>query len=413
MANIINKPRGTQDLIGPKARNYNSIIESLNQTAELYGVQPIIVPMFEESRLFKRGVGESTDIVTKETFDLAGKGGHEYTLRPEFTAGVVRASIENKLYASPDLPIRLYYSGSFFRYERPQTGRFREPHQWGIEFIDQNLDLNTITDAMLLMYEATKSLGIKPIFKLNYIGSSESRAAYREALVSYFTPKIEEMCEDCKTRLKTNPLRILDCKIEDDKKIIKDAPRIGDYLVEEDREKFDKIKAILDALDVEYIEDPLLVRGLDYYTGIVFEIYEGDHLNLGALGGGGQYDGLVKTLGGPEFAGIGFSLGVDRLMLTLDKPETIKGPRVLILNPESDITLFKLQSRLRKEGQSSFMPSASKALGGALKTADRQNIAYVIFKDGDLLKVKDISKREQHEYKEEAIDEIISLIKGE
>lgn len=413
MANIINKPRGTQDLIGPKARNYNSIIESLNQTAELYGVQPIIVPMFEESRLFKRGVGESTDIVTKETFDLAGKGGHEYTLRPEFTAGVVRASIENKLYASPDLPIRLYYSGSFFRYERPQTGRFREPHQWGIEFIDQNLDLNTITDAMLLMYEATKSLGIKPIFKLNYIGSSESRAAYREALVSYFTPKIEEMCEDCKTRLKTNPLRILDCKIEDDKKIIKDAPRIGDYLVEEDLEKFDKIKAILDALDVEYIEDPLLVRGLDYYTGIVFEIYEGVHLNLGALGGGGQYDGLVKTLGGPEFAGIGFSLGVDRLMLTLDKPETIKGPRVLILNPESDITLFKLQSRLRKEGQSSFMPSASKALGGALKTADRQNIAYVIFKDGDLLKVKDISKREQNEYKEEAIDEIISLIKGE
>lgn len=413
MANIINKPRGTQDFIGPKAENYQNIIKTLDQTAKLYGVQPIIVPMFEESRLFKRGVGESTDIVTKETFDLAGKGGHEYTLRPEFTAGVVRASIENKLYASPDLPIKLCYSGSFFRYERPQTGRYREPHQWGIEFIDQNLDLNTIIDAMLLMYEATKSLGIKPIFKLNYIGSNESRQAYREALVNYFTPHIERMCEDCQNRLKTNPLRILDCKIEDDKKIIKDAPNIGDYLVNEDQEKFKKIKEVLDSLGVQYLEDPLLVRGLDYYTGIVFEIYEGDHLNLGALGGGGQYDGLMKILGGPEFGGIGFSLGVDRLMLTLEKEERVQGPDVLILNPHSNIDLFRLQNRLRQEGHSCFMPSVSKALGGALKTADRQNIAYVVFQDGELIKVKDIKKRQQFEYQKEQIDEIISLIKGE
>ena len=255
MSNIFTKPRGTQDMLYDKARSYNKIVDILNSVATNYGASPIQIPMYEESRLFKRGVGNSTDIVMKETFDLANKGDHDYSLRPEFTAGIMRAIIENKLYASPDLPLKLYYSGSIFRYERPQQGRYREPHQWGIEFTDLNLDDSTVAEAILVMVDGLKALGIDPIIKLNNLGGDISRSNYRKALVDYFTPLKDKLCTDCQKRLELNPLRILDCKVPEDHELVLKAPLLKDYLIDEDKKKFAKLLELLDSCNVKYTLD--------------------------------------------------------------------------------------------------------------------------------------------------------------
>lgn len=398
MGNNFIKPRGTEDFIGDVAYQYEELINRLNHLARLYGASSVIVPMFEESKLFKRGVGESTDIVTKETFDLVNKGGHEYTLRPEFTAGIMRMLIENKEYASPHMPLKYFYSGSIFRYERPQAGRLREPHQWGVEYIDSSLDLVTITEAISLMVNALTDIGIsKPILYINTLGSGESRQNYRKALVEYFKDHIDNMCEDCKTRLVTNPLRILDCKVESDKMIIKNAPSIIDFLTEEDKEEFEKIKNLLECLNISYRIDDRLVRGLDYYTGLVFEVYEEEHLNLGALGGGGVYSGLSKTLGGPELSGVGFSFGLDRLLLTLSEKRVKEEFDVMLYVNDDMKEILVLADNLRKNDISIIIPHVGKSLKSAMKMADAKGIKRFVFKKDSKYIVKDMTLNTQVE----------------
>ena len=398
MAEIIKKPRGTSDYINSDSLVFESIRNKLIDLSLLYGCSYTIVPTFEESKLFHRTTGESSDIVAKETFDLISKGDKQYTLRPEFTAGINRAIIENKLYASPDMPLRLSYFGPAFRYERPQAGRLREFNQFGVEYLDTTLDLNTIIDCLIFSYNATKEITKKDVYlKLNYLGSFASRENYKNELKKFFSKKIDSMCEDCKRRYEINPLRILDCKVKEDQEIASNAPKVVDYLTKEDKDKFNNIIKTLDKLNIKYVLDPQLVRGLDYYTGLVWEIYISEE-NTSALGGGGQYSSLSKDIGGPELDGIGFSLGVERLLL-VSKTEINSSVDIVIIDNDKKGDFFDIVNSLREKGYKVSIVSSSRSIQGGLKMADRLSAKYALIIDSNLYKVKDLTKREQVDLK--------------
>ena len=312
------KPRGTLDYFYDDEKVLLGLKKVLLDEAKQYGCSECEPPIFEENKLFHRTDGESSDIVTKETFDLANKGDKDYTLRPEYTASVNRAVIENKYFALPDMPLRLSYFGPVFRYERPQAGRLREFNQYGVEFIDSKVDVDTSVESLMLSINASKkALGHEILVKLNFLGSFKSRENYKKELYNYFKPLVPNMCEDCKRRLETNPLRILDCKVPEDQELAKKAPKISDFLDEEDKNEYQTLIKALDEIGVKYEIDDRLVRGLDYYTGLVWELYDQDNLNVGAIGGGGKYANLMSQIGGPDYEGIGFSLGVERILLSL------------------------------------------------------------------------------------------------
>lgn len=413
----IKRPRGTNDYFGESAIALQRLRTLLLEEGALYGAMEVDPPIFEESRLFHRSVGESSDIVRKETFDLVRKGDKDYTLRPEFTAGVNRLVLENKLYSSPDLPIRFSYFGKVFRYERPQSGRLREFHQFGVEFLDKEVDLDTSLDALLLSVSATqKALGKKVLVQLNYLGSFASRERYKKALHDYFEPKVDQMCEDCKARLLTNPLRILDCKVEADQAIAKDAPSIEDYLDEKDKAEYQTMLSTLDHMGLSYRKDPGLVRGLDYYTGLVWEIYDEENPDFPALGGGGKYSSLMHDIGGPDFEGIGFSLGVERLLLDMSaqrKAELslLQGPDLFVVDLAKDGKALEIMKRLRGEGIPCYAASFARALGGAFKMADRIHAknTLVVFEDGHM-EIKEMATRNQVPIEEE---DLLKVLKGE
>ena len=410
MSEIIKKPRGTVDYFYDDASVLISIKNKLLSLAERYGFSFCTVPTFEESRLFHRSVGESSDIVRKETFDLINKGDRSYTLRPEFTASINRAVIENKFFSSPSLPLKFSYFDKAFRYERPQTGRYREFHQFGVEIIDEKIDLSSQVETLLLAIDACKLIlgDIEVKAKINFLGSVTSRDNYKKALYSFFADKIQYMCEDCKRRLETNPLRILDCKVDEDRKFIQDAPKITDYLTEEDREEFEQIKKLLLKLNVSFQVDDNLVRGLDYYTGFVFELYSDE--KLGALAGGGKYSSLMKELGGPEFEGIGFSIGIERLILSLIGKGSLDYKKSLdyfVIDLRKNGDGLIIAKKLRDKGYKVSLPSFSRSMKGAIKMADRENAKNVIIVDSDMTyKLKDMSTREQ---KDITFEEILGL----
>lgn len=407
---IIKKPRGTIDYFGEDEKILLGVKEILFKVAHQYGADEIELPMFEENRLFHRTVGESSDIVQKETFDLEQKGDKNYTLRPEFTASVSRAVIENKLYNSPDMPLRFCYLGEVFRYERPQTGRLRQFNQFGVEFIDTKVDLATTLDAFLLSLRAAEALlGHKVRAKINFLGSFSSREVYKKELYNYFKPLVENMCDDCKRRLETNPLRILDCKVEEDQIIASKSPRISAYLDADDKKEYENIKAALDKIGIEYEVDEELVRGLDYYTGLIWELYDTQNKTLGAIGGGGKYASLMKQIGGPEMEGIGFSLGIERLIIALteDRKNEIKKEFPLdyfIIDFARDGYASYLADTLRKNGKSVTFASYSRAMGGAFKMADRKNAKLVLIIEQDhRIQLKDMANRTQVEITEEQL----------
>lgn len=423
MSETINKPRGTLDFIAKDKKVYDSIRNLLSAYAEKYGAEGIEIPSFEEKKLFVRGVGESSDIVSKEMFGLDVKGEHDYVLRPEFTAGVNRMVIENKLYASPDLPLRFYYCGPVFRFERPQKGRLRQLSQFGIEFFDSKIDIQTTLDALLLFYRAAEELlGHSLILKINFLGSFESRVKYREALKEFYAPKLDSMCEDCHRRYQQNVLRILDCKVPYDVEINKEAPFITDFLTEEDKKGLNTIISVLESLNISYKLDPRLVRGLDYYTGLVFELYDPMNMDLGAIGGGGQYGSLMKEIGGPDFEGIGFSYGMERLLLSLDeqrKDALLKNYKedldffVIDLRKEKDTFPIILEDELRSEGYYVSSSSYSKALNGSLKMADRKNASYALIFDDynpDSVIVKNLKERSQEVVSTSDLDQLVSYL---
>ncbi len=406
----IKKPRGTIDYFGEEEATLENLRNLLLSEAKKYGCETVELPMFEESKLFHRTVGESSDIVTKETFDLAKKGDKDYTLRPEFTASVSRMVIENKLYTNPDMPLRISYFGPVFRYERPQTGRLRQFNQFGVEFLDSKIDLSSTLDAFLLsLRSAEKLLKHKVRAKINFLGSFASRETYKKELKKYFEPLINDMCDDCKRRLEVNPLRILDCKVEQDQEIAKGSPRVIDYLDEEDKKEFELIRKALDEIGIEYEVDSELVRGLDYYTGLVWELYDTGKENLGAIGGGGKYASLMAQIGGPDFEGIGFSLGVERLLLALDEERRKEllsedGLDVMIIDLKREGKANAFADQLRKNDKKVSIVSFSRGLGGAMKMADRKKAKKVLIIDSDsTYKVKDMLSRDQVTLKEEEV----------
>lgn len=399
--------RGTYDAFYGDALNIEKITKVLKDIASSYAYYPIHTPIYESTELFTRSAGESSDIVTKEMFDFLDKGGRHISLRPEVTAGVMRAIVTNKLYATKDLPLKLQYFGPAFRYDRPQAGRYRQFNQFGVEQVGVT---NAYEDAetIIMGYDCLKKLGFPHIIlKINSIGDLESRANYKDALKEYFKDKIDNMCADCKHRFETNPLRILDCKVPSDQELVKDAPKMGNYLNEASQTRFDEVLSILDKAGVEYEVDPTLVRGLDYYSHVVFEFHfiSNEGTNLGALGGGGHYDNLLKEVGGPELSSVGFAFGIERLNSLLKEisPDTYEVEKLdayLVTLGEVKEKAFEIATQLRRNNIDVDMGFASKSMKAQIKIALRKNAKYIVIigedeVKNDLYQLKNLETQEQ------------------
>ena len=321
--NIIQRPKGTNDVYDAYGRKVLYIRNLIEKIANNYNYNYFRTPTFERTEVFKRGVGDTTDIVEKETYDFIDRGNRNMTLRPEGTAAVVRSIIENKLYVNG--MNKVWYFMPMFRYERPQSGRLREHFQFGFEAFGSNsplIDAEIISIAVNIL----KNLGLKGVkVNINTLGDTESRNNYRNELKKYFESHLNELCDDCKERFNRNPLRIIDCKYDANLDIIKNAPKITDYLNDSSKEYFDNVKKYLDCLNIEYEVNPKIVRGLDYYTHTVFEITATikDFGSQNVICGGGRYNNLVSSLGGPDYPSVGFGMGIERLINALEKEELI------------------------------------------------------------------------------------------
>ena len=378
---MINIPKGTKDVLPSQSYKWQYIEAAAREVARTYNLSEIRTPTFEYTELFSRGVGETTDVVNKEMYTFEDKGGRSITLKPEGTAGAARLFIENGLAGSP-LPLKAYYIIPAFRYERPQAGRLREFHQFGIEVFGSDgyyTDAEVILAASLFL----ERLGVKTRLELNSIGCPECRAEYNKALKEYFRPHLSDMCETCRSRFDKNPLRMLDCKEEGCKKFTADAPAILDYLCPDCKAHFEGVKRLLTAEGVEFTVNPRIVRGLDYYTRTVFEFVSDRIGAQGTVCGGGRYDGLIGQLGGKPTPAIGFAAGIERLMLLMENTGLSFGenqkPRIYIagMDEKSREAAFRLASQLRKEGISAETDSMNRSLKAQLKYADKLGAEYV------------------------------------
>jgi histidyl-tRNA synthetase len=403
-------PRGTQDILPGEAEKWQYIEKIARNICERYNYHEIRTPIFEHTELFLRGVGDTTDIVQKEMYTFEDKGGRSLTLRPEGTAPVVRSFVEHKMYGDPNQPVKLYYIGPMFRYERPQAGRFRQFVQFGVEALgssDPAMDAEVIALAM----ELYQTLGLKQLkLVINSLGDVESRKAHRQALIDHFQGRIHELCEDCQMRLEKNPLRILDCKKDRDHELMATAPSILDYLNEESRQYFEKVKSYLTKLGIPFEIDARLVRGLDYYNHTTFEIMS-DAEGFGAittLCGGGRYNGLVQEIGGPETPGIGFALSIERLLAALEAEGITLPVRtgidcyVVAVGEKAQEESVLLVNQLRKAGIVADKDYQDRKVKAQLKAADRLNAKFVaILGDDELAKnvinIKEMSTGEQTE----------------
>lgn len=410
---MIQRQKGCIDLYGKEAKIWKYVESVIDATMEKYNYNYIRTPIFEATELFHRGVGETTDIVTKESYDFVDKGDRKITLRPEGTAGVVRSYIENKMYGDPNQPVKVYYNGTMYRYERPQSGRDRELTQFGMEILgsDDPLSDAEIISAAVNVY---KMLGLKEIkVNLNTLGDTESRNNYREALINYFRPHIDELCEDCMDRLEKNPLRILDCKVDSDNPLLLNAPTTLDYLNDESRDRFEKVQEYLDIMQIKYEINPRIVRGLDYYNHTVFEIeakVEGFGSN-NVIGAGGRYNGLVNQLGGPETPCVGFASGIGRLVMALELEE-VKLPIVedvdlflMYVNEDEKKYAAYLTQELRLAGFIVETEYTCRNLKGQFKQADRLGAKFLAILNSEDLNNNEV-KIKNNKTKEE---EVISL----
>ncbi|MED5050964.1 histidine--tRNA ligase [Anoxybacillus sp. UARK-01] len=403
-------PRGTQDILPGEAEKWQYIEQMARDICRRYNYQEIRTPIFEHTELFLRSVGDTTDIVQKEMYTFEDRGGRSITLRPEGTAAVVRSFVENKMYGNPNQPVKLYYMGPMFRYERPQAGRFRQFVQFGVEALgssDPAIDAEVIALAMELYH----SLGLKKLkLVMNSLGDAPSRKAHRQALIDHFKGRISEFCEDCQSRLEKNPMRILDCKKDRDHELMETAPSILDYLNDESRLYFEKVQLYLTKLGIAFEVDPRLVRGLDYYNHTAFEIMS-EAEGFGAittLCGGGRYNGLVQEIGGPETPGIGFALSIERLLaalaaegITLPVAQGIDCFIVALGEKAKDESVI-LVNKLRQSGMKVERDYQDRKVKAQLKAADRLESAYVaILGDDELEKqviaIKNMATGEQTE----------------
>ena len=419
----ISIPKGTHDIIANESRGYDYIEEVAANIATVYGFDPLRTPIFESTDLFSRGVGESSDIVTKEMYTFFDKGNRSITLRPEGTAGIVRSVISNKLHAQADLPLKYYYSGPMFRYERPQLGRFRQFHQFGVESIGVNSIYEDI-EVIFLGMEILRNLGCENItLKINSLGDGFSRNNYKSALQTYFKDKISHMCADCQNRYKTNPLRILDCKVPEDQAIAKDAPKMNEFLSDKAKEDFKIVLEKLEGFEIPYEIDDHLVRGLDYYSGVIFEFsyITSEGKDYGALGGGGHYDRLVKELDGPNLEGVGFAFGIERLYAVMRDENLIEETlvtddvHIMSIGHLARQDAIDLGEALRTMGLRVILNYEDKNLKALFKRAERSKakFAVIIGEDevkNEILQVKNLETQEQVAVTyDEAVNYLVNL----
>ncbi len=409
--------KGTHDIFGKEMEEYRYVTDVFKAVSEQYGYHEIATPTLEYTDVFSRGAGSSSDIVRKEMYTFLDKGNRSVTMRPEFTAGVMRSIVSNKLYVSMDYPIKLSYCGPAFRYERPQLGRYRQFNQFGVESVGIDSPLMD-AETVLLAYHCFSMLGFKDIsLKVNTLGDDNTRKAYREALKGYFASRIDDMCEDCHARLELNPMRILDCKVPSDQEIAKGAPKLMDFLSSESRDRFNKTLAILSSYEIDYEIDENLVRGLDYYSEIVFEVHakSKDGKDYGALCGGGHYGGLVKEFGGPDLAGVGFAVGVERIMSIMEEQGLFDhlddGLDIYLMPIGEDMipTCFEFASSIRVLGYSVEMPYSNAKMGSLFKKAEKRNAKVAIILGQDeldkgVVQVKNLKTKEQIEANIESLE---------
>ncbi|MGD9963931.1 MAG: histidine--tRNA ligase [Candidatus Izemoplasmatales bacterium] len=408
---MIRRIKGTQDILPNEIGKWQELEEVMRNVSKLFNFTEIRTPIFESSELFHRSVGETTDIVKKETYDFKDRGNRMNTLRPEGTASVVRSVIENKLYIDEFLPLKLYYYGPMFRYERPQKGRQRQFHQFGAEIIGA---LSPLADAEIINFAATflEALGIKNVqVRVNSLGDKESKENYQKALNEYLDDNIQYLCEDCNRRYKENPLRVLDCKVDKGSPTLEKAPKPCDYLSESAAYHFDQVINALDNLGLNYVVDKNLVRGLDYYTHTVFEI-DSDLETLGAqstLVGGGRYNNLYESLEGPSLGAVGFAFGVERLLLALESIKKEENPSYIHayfinIGDIFQTDALRIINELRHGGLIVDYDFLNKSLKAQFKIADRLNPKfYLIYGEEEakkqIINVKSVDTKDQVEVK--------------
>ncbi|UZD43502.1 histidine--tRNA ligase [Selenomonas sputigena] len=402
---LINGPRGTKDILPDTVAQWTHVEKVIRELCARYGYHEIRTPIFEHTELFLRGIGETTDVVEKEMYTFTDRGERSLTLRPENTASVVRSYLQNKLYAA-DALVKLFYIGSMFRYDRPQAGRYREFHQFGVEALGE---ASPAVDAeiIVLAVEFLRALGLQELkLHLNSVGCPKCRPVYRERLQEFFRPHLEELCTDCRSRFERNPLRLLDCKNEHCHALAEGAPRITDCLCDECRTHFAEVQSYLTAAGIPFELDANLVRGLDYYTKTAFEVKYTPLGAQSAVAGGGRYDGLVEEVGGPPTPGIGFAVGLERVLLALEKQGLLPEEReavdvfVVALGEEARISAFKLLHELRAAKLSAAMDFAGRSMKAQMKQANKKNARFVAILGEDEVKeasalLKDMKTSEQ------------------
>lgn len=406
---MITKAKGCYDLYGEEAKKFKLAEKVIEEVMQLYNINYIRTPVFENSELFRRGVGEETDIVSKEMYEFKDKSDRSLTLRPEGTAGVVRSYIENKMTNNLVKPVKFYYIEPMYRYERPQKGRYREFTQFGIEVLGESnplIDMEVISAVI----EVFNRLGLENIkLKINTLGDKSSRETYKKLLIDHFNNYKDNLCSDCQRRLVTNPLRILDCKIDREKDFFKDAPKIRDYLSDQSKAYFKRVEEYLKELNINYEIDDNLVRGLDYYDELVFEI----EVDNSTICGGGRYNRLVKELGGDDTCAFGFAIGMERFLSLIDLPDEKQDLiYVLALSETERKEALKLVRYLRSNNKKADFDTENKSLKSQFKKADNLNSRYLIFINDEKLKEENIEIKDNlKSTKEEVeIDKILEYL---
>ncbi len=406
---MINIPKGTKDVLPTDSYKWQYIEKTARNVASIFNVNEIRTPIFEHTEVFLRGVGDTTDIVNKEMYTFLDKGNRSITLKPEGTSPVVRSFIENGM-ANVPMPVKLYYITPCFRYERPQAGRLREFHQFGVEIFGSDAP-DVDVEVILLAKKLLNDLGVKELsLNINSIGCKECRKAYNQALKAYLSENVNELCGLCNERLDTNPLRILDCKNDNCKKITEKAPRILDYLCDDCKNHFEKVKSQLDIIGVEYNVDPNIVRGLDYYTKTVFEFVSTSIGAQGTVCGGGRYDGLIEQMGGSKISGVGFGLGIERLILLMDTlgidvPNNDKVKLYIAsMGEQEHLKAIELSAKLRSNNVKCEIDHMNRSLKAQFKYADKINAEYVgVIGENELsnqfIKIKKMSDGTEQEVK--------------
>lgn len=418
---MFNLVKGTHDISVDEADKYTYVEQILIQVAETFNFKEFRTPILEYTNLFTRSVGDSSDIVRKEMYTFLDKAGRSVTLRPELTAGIARSIVNSKMLALQDYPVKAYYVGPCFRYERPQLGRYRQFNQFGIECVGVNSPYRDV-EAISFGYYCLKMLGFKNIkLKINTLGDNETRENYLKSLREYFSDKIEYLCEDCKERFNINVLRILDCKIDAESDIIKNAPKIVDFLSENSKNNFNIILKELDKLEIPYEIDNNLVRGLDYYSDVVFEYhhFSENGSSLGAIGGGGHYNKLIGEVGGPkDCEGVGLAFGIERLVILMDNENLFENKidnsidvYVMPIGPYQDRAL-EICNMLRLNGFSCDVCLENKNISQMIKKATKRNAKYaLIFGEDEIktgkIKFKNLKTGIQGEVE---IDNVVSFL---